>query len=64
MSEKLYTYRATSLEDIANLFDQRAKIADQQSKQTTVLKHAALYNREATIWQTAASILRDTVLAA
>ena len=55
-------YSATSLEDIAQLFDQRAKIAEQQEKRTTVLKHAALYHREASVWFTAAAILRDTEL--
>jgi hypothetical protein len=55
-------YSASSLEDIASLFDQRAAIANQQSKRTTVLKHAALYDREASVWHTAAAILRDTDL--
>lgn len=49
-------------EEIAMLFEQRARIADAKVKAARLVKHRALYTMEANTWYTAASILRNTII--
>lgn len=55
------TYHATSLEDIADAFDSRAKRALAHAS-TAKPRARALYEEEARVWREAATIIRQTTL--
>ena len=57
----MVTYRATSLEDIARMFDQHALDALRSSENAAIKVNARrLAAREAAIWKLAAATVRDT----
>lgn len=58
------TYRATSLEDIARMFDQHALDALRSSENAAIKVNARrMAAREAAIWRLAAATVRDTSIA-
>lgn len=58
------TYQASSLEDIAQAFDKRAKQCDKQAAGAERMKHREYYKAQSGVWSTAAAILRSTTLQA
>jgi hypothetical protein len=56
-------YTATSLEDIARMFDERARMCEDQAR--TIKRNQktrTYYSAQAGVWSTAAEILRQTEL--
>lgn len=56
------TYHASSLEQIAVMFDDNAKRDKEAAGRTPIKKQASKLNSSANAWETAAAILRDTEL--
>lgn len=56
------TYRASSLDDIARMFDQRAAVARDHQARAQSSTYRTMHRSEANTWESAAAILRSTII--